>query len=135
MVDARARYCFECVYFDPVDDPFNTTDNVLGVCSKSKEETGFYVEVNAYDLCYKEASAIKTTTIYLDGFNGTYSAGTGDLRGIFVAKEDAMDEKDKTIQDLRRMNKRLSDEYDELEEKYNDLVNGLKNLVDEMKMG
>lgn len=56
----------------------------------------------------------------------TYTESTGSLEGIFMVKEDAMDEKDKIIQDLRRENARLSDENERILEGLRKLVYSLK---------
>ncbi len=56
----------------------------------------------------------------------TYTESTGSLEGIFIVKEDVMDEKDKIIQDLRRENERLSDENERILEGLRKLVYSLK---------
>lgn len=56
----------------------------------------------------------------------TYTESAGSLEGIFMVKEDTMDEKDKIIQDLRRENARLSDENERILEGLRKLVYSLK---------
>lgn len=105
-----SMYCKDCIWFDP-------TDNGLGVCKKLKEITGYFLEVDAYDFC---SNGIPTNTV------PTYSISTGDLRGIFIEKENTMDEKDKIIQDLRRENEKLHEENEKILEGLRKLVYSLK---------
>ena len=101
MLDPLSRYCKDCIWFSP-------TDNGLGVCQKLRKVTGYFFEVDAHDFCSKGTP--------------TYTISTGDLRGIFVEKEETMDEKDKIIQDLRRENEKLHEENEKI-------LEGLRKLV------
>lgn len=56
----------------------------------------------------------------------TYTSSGGSLEGIFMVKEDTMDEKDKIIQELRRENARLSEENEKILEGLRKLVYSLK---------
>lgn len=110
MLDTlSSMYCKDCIYFYP-------TDNGLGLC-KLNGITGYFLEVDAYDFCSKGEPT---------GTVPTYSISTGDLRGIFIEKENTMDEKDKIIQDLRRENEKLHEENEKILEGLRKLIYSLK---------
>lgn len=117
-------HCCGCAYWTP-------TDHGLGMCNRYK---WIPIETDAYGYC--SSAAVK---IY-DPYGKTFSSSSGDMEGIFIEKEETMDEKDKIIQDLRRENEKLKEANEalmesskEIQDDYEKLLTALNDFVKRLK--